>query len=185
MAKDPTLQEAEDHFGKSLNHLGEMLRSIRTGRASSTLVDNIRVDYYGTPTPINQLAAVTIPEARVIVIKPFDASILKDVGKAVMKSDLGASPTDDGKVIRINLPALSGDQRQKFAGKVKELCEEARVAMRNGRREANKHADARQKKSEITEDEHRKLQDDIQSLLKDWEKKVDEAQEKKTKEVLE
>ncbi|MEO0649279.1 MAG: ribosome recycling factor [Planctomycetota bacterium] len=185
MAESATIKETKQRYDKALGHLQEMLRSIRTGRASSTLVDNIRVDYYGTPTPISQLASVTIPEARQIVIKPFDVSALKEIAKAVGKSDLGATPQDDGKVVRITLPPLSGEQREKFAHKVKDLCEEGRVAMRNVRREMNKEVDGQLKKGDLTEDEHKKLHDDIQSSLKEWEKKVDEVYEKKVAEIME
>ena len=185
MAEPATIKETKERYDKALHHLQEMLRGIRTGRASSTLVDNIRVDYYGTPTPISQLASVTIPEARLIVIKPFDATVVKEIAKAVGKSDLGATPQDDGKLVRITLPPLSGEQREKFAHKVKDLCEEGRVAMRNVRREMNKEVDAQLKQGELTEDEHKKLQDDIQSLLKEWEKKVDEVYEKKVAEIME
>lgn len=179
------LKDTKSRYQKALDHLGDMLRSIRTGRATSTLVDNIRVDYYGTPTPISQLASVTIPEARQIAIKPFDASVLKEIGKALSKSDLGAAPQDDGKMVRITLPPLSGDQRQKFAAKAKELCEETRVAMRNVRRDMNKHIDQMKKDGELTEDEHKKLHDDIQHALKDWEGKIDQAHEKKVAEIME
>jgi ribosome recycling factor len=185
MADSATIKETKERYDKALLHLQDMLRGIRTGRASSTLVDNIRVDYYGTPTPISQLASVTIPEARQIVIKPFDMSVLKEIAKAVGKSDLGATPQDDGKVVRITLPPLSGEQRDKFAQKVKELCEEGRVAMRNVRREMNKTADAQKKSGDLTEDEHKKLVDEIQDLLKQWEKKVDEVYEKKVAEIRE
>ncbi|MHC4262220.1 MAG: ribosome recycling factor [Planctomycetota bacterium] len=185
MADTPTIKETKLRYDKALTHLQEMLRGIRTGRASSTLVDNIRVDYYGTPTPISQLATVTIPEARQIVIKPFDVSIIKELAKAVGKSDLGATPQDDGKVVRITLPPLSGEQREKFAHKVKELCEEGRVAMRNVRRDMNKEVDAQKKKGDLTEDEHKKEQSDIQDFLKQWEKKVDELYDKKVAEIME
>lgn len=185
MAYAETIKETKQRYDQALAHMTEMLRGIRTGRASSALVDNIRVDYYGTPTPISQLAAVTIPEARLIVIKPFDASILKEVEKALSKSDLGAAPQDDGKVVRITLPPLSGEQREKFAHKVKDLCEEGRVAMRNVRRDMNKHADQLKKDGTLTEDEHHKLQDEIQQLLKDWEKKVDTVYEHKVAEIME
>lgn len=182
---DAVIKDTKQRYDKALQHLRDHLRSIRTGRASAALVDNLRVDYYGTPTPISQVAAITIPEARQICIKPFDASLLKEVEKAVSKSDLGAAPTDDGKVVYINLPPLSGDQRQKFAAKVKEMCEEARVAMRNVRRDMNKHIDQMKKDGELTEDEHHKLHDDIQNLLKDWEGKVGEVHDKKVGEILE
>lgn len=182
---DAVIKDTKQRYGKALDHLVDHLKSIRTGRASAALVDNLRVDYYGTPTPISQVAAITIPEARQICIKPFDGSLLKEIEKAVAKSDLGAAPTDDGKVVFINLPPLSGDQRQKFAAKVKEMCEETRVAMRNVRREMNKHIDQMKKNGELTEDEHRKLHDDIQSSLKEWEGKVGEVHDKKVAEILE
>jgi len=185
MSDQELKKDARQRFEKSLEHLSEMLRAIRTGRASSALVENIRVDYYGTPTPINQLASISIPEPRQIVIKPFDMSILKELGKAVMKSDLGTSPQDDGKVLRISLPPLSGEQRSKFGARVKELCEEARVAMRNGRRDVNKQADQLEKAGELTQDVNRKLHGDVQTMLKEFEGKVDEVQAKKVEEIME
>jgi len=185
MAHAETIKETKQRLDKALKHLSEMLRAIRTGRASSALVDNIRVDYYGTPTPISQLASVTTPEARQIMIKPFDVGMIKEIEKAVSKADLGSAPQDDGKVVRITLPPLSGEQREKFAHKVKDICEEARVSMRNARRDMNKQGDQLKKKSELTEDEHRKLLEEIQRLLKEWEKKVDAVYEKKVKDIME
>jgi len=184
MAKNPILEETEDRFDKTIDHLKHQLLGVRTGRASAALVENIRVDYYGTPTPVNQLGAITVPEPRLIVIKPFDASVLKEMGRAITKADIGGTPQDDGKVLRLELPALSGDQRKKFASKVKELCEDTRVALRNGRRDANKQADSAHKEGELTEDENRKLQSDIQAALKDSEGRVDDILDKKTKEVM-
>jgi ribosome recycling factor len=131
------------------------------------------------------MAQVSVPEARVLVIKPFDMTALKEIEKALQKSDLGISPENDGKVVRLNLPPLSGDQRKKYAAKAKELCEEGRVALRNLRRDANKEADALLKDGEVTEDEHRKLQERIQDLLKEFEKTVGDIQERKTTEILE
>jgi ribosome recycling factor len=136
-------------------------------------------------TPLSQMAQVSVPEARVLVIKPFDMTALKEIEKALQKSDLGISPENDGKVVRLNLPPLSGDQRKKYAAKAKELCEEGRVALRNLRRDANKEADALLKDGEVTEDEHRKLQERIQDLLKEFEKTVGDIQERKTTEILE
>lgn len=185
MTYDSVVKEAKDKLEKALGHLGQQLKGIRTGRASSALVDNIRVDYYGTPTPISQMGSVSIPEPRQIVIKPFDPSILKEMGKALQKSDLGVTPEDDGKVLRLNLPPLSGDQRKKYAAKVKEICEETRVAMRNTRRDLNKQADALMKDGTITEDDNKKLHETIQESLKTYEGKVDEAMKKKTEEITE
>lgn len=184
MSKHPILVETEERFEKSIQHLKHQLVGIRTGRASGALVENIRVDYYGTMTPISQLGAITVPEPRQILIKPFDASILKEMGRAIAKADLGGTPQDDGKMLRLELPALSGDQRKKFAAKVKELCEEARISLRNGRRDGNKLVDAGKKSSSLTEDEHHKIQADIQVLLKAFEGRVDKVLDSKTKEVM-
>jgi ribosome recycling factor len=185
MSYQTVIQDTESKFEKALAHLQQQLRAIRTGRASSALVDNLKVDYYGTPTPINQLASVSVPEPRQIIIKPFDPSIMKELNKALLKSDLGVAPQDDGKVVRLNLPALSGEQRNKYAAKVKEICEETRVAMRNGRRDLNKQSDTMQKDGELTEDENKKLHGEIQDALKKYEAKVDEVLKKKVEEIQE
>lgn len=185
MPYNVVLKDGTGRFEKTLEHLRDQMRAIRTGRASTALVDNIRVDYYGTMTPINQLASVSIPEPRQIIIKPFDASILKEVGKAIMKTDLGSAPQNDGKLLRLNLPPLSGEQREKYVAKVKQMAEEARVALRNTRRDLNKHSDGMQKSGELTEDDNRKLHTEIQDLLKDYEKKVDDILAKKTAEIQE
>ena len=179
------LLETEERMEKAVEHLVTEFRGIRSGRATPGLVENIRVDYYGTMTPLSQMAQVSVPEARVLVIKPFDLTALKEIEKALQKSDLGISPENDGKVVRLNLPPLSGDQRKKYAAKAKELCEEGRVALRNLRRDANKENDALLKDGEVTEDEHRKLQGQIQDLLKEFEKTVGDIQEAKTTEIME
>ena len=179
------LADGKARYEKALSHLKDQMLRIRTGRATTALVDNVRVDYYGTPTPINQLASVSIPEPRQIIIKPFDLSIIKEIGKAVMQTDLGTTPQNDGKILRVTLPPLSGEQRDKYAGKVREMCEETRVALRNTRRDLNKHSDGMQKDGELTEDENRKLHDEIQKLLKDYEGKVDEVMAKKVAEIQE
>jgi ribosome recycling factor len=170
---------------RALHHVQDLLKGVRTGRASTALVDNIRVEYYGTMTPVNQLAAVSIPEPRQIVIKPFDASIVSELTKAILKSDLGITPQNDGKMLRLQMPPLSGEQRQKYAAKVKEMCEEARIAMRNIRRDQNKHADQENKGGALTDDEHKKTLERIQEVLKDYEKKLDAVQAAKTKEIVE
>jgi len=185
MSSQQILTSAKETMDKALSHLQEVLRGVRTARATPALVENIRVEYYGTMTPLNQMAAISIPEPRQIVIKPFDASALGDIGKAVMKSDLGITPENDGKVLRLQMPPLSGEQREKYAAKVKAMVEETRIAMRNGRRDLNKHADAEKKDGTITEDENRKLHDEIQTVLKDYEKKLDGIQDKKVHEIME
>jgi ribosome recycling factor len=185
MSYQTIVKDTRDKMDKALHHLQDLLRTIRTSRASGALVEGIRVDYYGTLTPISQMASISVPEPRQIMIKPFDASVLGDMSKAIMKSDLGITPQNDGKVLRLTMPQLSGEQRKKYAAKVKELCEETRIAMRNGRRDLNKHADTLHKSGELTEDENKKLHDEIQKLLKEFEDKVTQVQDKKTAEIME
>lgn len=185
MTYQAVLQDTRGRFDKALKHLQDSLKGIRTGRASTALVDNIRVDYYGTPTPLSQLASISIPEPRQIIIKPFDASAIKEMGKAIMKSELGLAPQDDGKLLRLSLPPLSGEQRDRYCAKVKDMCEEARIAMRNGRRDMNKEADALKKKGELTEDDNRKLHDEIQEALKEFEGKIDQTLKAKVDEIME
>ena len=185
MSYESIRKEVEDRMDKALKHLHDMLRTVRTGQASPALVENVRVDYYGAPTPISQLGSISIPEPRQIVIKPFDGSVLGEIAKAIMKSDLGIQPQNDGKILRLQMPPLSGEQRQKYAAKVKEMVEEGRIAMRNARRDMNKRADADLKGGKLTEDEHRKLHDRIQETLKEYEKKLDGVLERKTAEIME
>jgi ribosome recycling factor len=185
MSYQTIVKDTRDKMEKALHHLQDLLRTIRTSRASAALVEGIRVDYYGTMTPVSQMASISVPEPRQILIKPFDASVLTELAKAIMKSDLGIQPQNDGKVLRLTMPQLSGEQRKKYAAKVKELCEETRIAMRNGRRDMNKHADTIHKSGELTEDENKKLHDEIQKLLKEFEDKVTQVQDKKTAEIME
>lgn len=180
-----TIKSARERMKKALAHTTDQLRGIRTSRASSALVDNIRVDYYGTPTPLSQVAQVSVPEPRTLVIKPFDMNSIKDIEKALQKSDLGIAPSNDGKVVILTMPPLSGDQRQKYVAKAKEICEEGRIALRNLRRDANKDADARLKSKEVTEDVCHDLHDDVQGLLKEFEGLVSDLFDKKSKEILE
>ena len=178
------LADFDDRAGKSVQHLAEVLSTIRTGRASPALVDNLRVQAYGTTTPLNQLAHISVPEARQLAVKPFDVSILKDIERAIHASDLGLAPSSDGKMIRLTLPPLSEEQRKKLVAKVREYAENARVALRNERRDANKHADQAFQNHEVTEDLHRELKDRIQDSLKTFEKRVDELLAKKSAEVM-
>lgn len=179
------LQDSTAGMEKALHHVQDLLKGVRTGRASAALVDHIRVEYYGTPTPLNQLAAVSVPEPRQIAIKPFDASVMGEITKAILKSDLGITPQNDGKLLRLQMPPLSTEQRLKYAAKVKEMCEEARVAMRNVRRDMNKHADQESKGGGLTEDEHKKTLERVQDVLKEFEKKLDAVQATKVKEITE
>jgi ribosome recycling factor len=187
---DPTAQILNDlkaKIDKTVKHVKDQLGGIRTGRASPTLVDTIRVDYYGTPTPLQQMAHVSVPEARQLLIKPFDQSppVMKEIERAILKSDLGLSPQGDGKVLRLILPPLSGEQRQKLSAKVKDLVEQNRVALRNERREANKHADQQKKDGKVTEDQSKKLHEKIDQEMKVGESRLDEVLRMKTKEILE
>ena len=185
MTYQAVVKDAREKMDKAVHHVADQLRTIRTSRASPALVDNIRVDYYGTLTPLAQMAQVSVPEPRQIMIKPFDASVLKELQKALLKADLGCTPKEDGKVLRLSLPPLSGEQRNKYAAKVKEMGEEARVSLRNSRRDLNKLSDQMEKSGEVTLDENHKLHTDVQELLKAYEKKVDDLLDKKTGEIQE
>ncbi|MCA8973496.1 MAG: ribosome recycling factor [Planctomycetes bacterium] len=181
------LSELHDKTDKTIKHLKEQLGGIRTGRASPTLVDTIRVDYYGSPTPLAQVAHISVPEARQLMIKPFDASppVMKEIERGILKSDLGLTPQSDGKILRLILPPLSGEQRQKLAHKVKDIVEQNRVALRNERREANKHADQMKKDGALTEDQCKKAHDAVDKALKAADAQMEELLKNKTKEILE
>ncbi len=181
------LADLKQKTDKTQKHLKEQFGSIRTGRASPTLVDTIRVDYYGTSTPLNQIAHISVPEARQLLIKPFDGSgqVIKDIERAIHKSDLGLNPQSDGKVLRLIMPPLSGEQRQKLVGKIKDLVEQNRVALRNERRDANKLADQMKKDGKLTEDQCKKAHEAIDRDLKGVEQRLEEMLRTKTKEILE
>ena len=183
MAKQ-VLEQAKERMAKSLTAFGRELASIRAGRANASLLDRISVDYYGAPTPINQLAGVSIPEARLLVITPYDKSILGEIEKAIMKSDIGITPTNDGNVIRLAIPALTEDRRKELVKVVKKEAEEAKVAVRNVRRDANDDLKKLEKNGEITEDDLRGYGDDIQKLTDEFIAKVDEAAKEKEQEIL-
>jgi ribosome recycling factor len=177
--------EFEDRLDKAVHHLVDQFRTIRTGRAAPALVDSIRVDYYGTPTPLNQLAHISVPEARQLLVKPFDGSVLKEIERAILGSGLGLTPSNEGKHLRLVLPPLSEEQRKKISARCKEIAEATRVAMRNARRDANKAADAAKTDASLSEDSVADLHDDIQERLKQKEKAVDETLENKTREIME
>src|SRR5271155_644973 len=153
MTSDEILLDTEERMEKALNVFRDELRGLRTGRATPALVDHIKVEYYGSPTPLQQLAQINTPDPTSIVIRPFDQGCLKDIEKAIRSSDLGMSPNNDGKMIRLQVPSMSGDQRKKLAAVIKKSNEEAKVACRNIRRDANKHFDQAEKNKEMTEDE--------------------------------
>jgi len=177
--------EAEGRMEKSLALLGDQLRGIRTGRANVGLVESIRVEYYGSPTPLKQMANLSTPEPQQILIRPFDPSVIGDIVRAIQTSDLGLTPHSDGKVVRLNVPPLSVEQRKKLVNRVKDLAEEARVAIRNIRRDANKQADQEQSEKILTEDDLATCKEEVQTLTKQYETKVNEVADKKSAEILE
>ncbi|RUL55775.1 MULTISPECIES: ribosome recycling factor [Lysinibacillus] len=178
------LAQTKDKMEKSISAFSRELASIRAGRANASLLDRISVDYYGAPTPINQLAGVAVPEARLLVITPYDKSILGEIEKAIMKSDIGITPTNDGNVIRLTIPALTEERRKELVKVVKKEAEEAKVAVRNVRRDANDDLKKLEKNGEITEDDLRGFGDDIQKLTDEYIVKVDQLAKEKEKEIL-
>ena len=185
MSIEEIVLEAEERMEKSVVLLNEQFRGVRTGRANVGLVDSIRVDYYGSPTPLKQLANLSTPEPQQILIRPFDPSAIGDIVKSIQASDIGLTPNSDGKAVRLNVPSLSVEQRKKLVGRVKDLAEEARVAIRNIRRDANKMADHEMSEKLLTEDDLETCKAEIQGLTKRFEGKVNETAEKKSAEILE
>ncbi len=184
----PFLSDARDRMDKCLEHFSTGVRGIRTGRANPGLVENLRVDYYGSPTPMGQLAAVTVPEPRCIVVKPFDASTLKDIEKAVMAADLGFNPSIEGKVLRISVPMLSEEQRLKLVGRVKTVAEEAKISMRNVRRDVLKDVETAEKDKKrdvsVTQDDVKSAKSSVQDILKEHEDKLEVLVKDKSSDIL-
>lgn len=187
MTPDSIMKEAKASMDKAVDYLKSELKGIRTGRASTALVDYIKVDYYGSMTDLKSLAAISVPEATQILIKPFDAGSLGEIRKAIESANLGLNPMIDGKQIRVNIPPLSGDRRKQLAGQVKKLGEDAKVAVRNVRRDANKHIEqiSKDKTLHLSEDQIEDLKDKVQNLLKQHETGIDQTVDAKTKEVME
>ncbi len=179
------LQETRDRMQKSLKAFEKDLTTVRTGRASQALLDGVRVDYYGTLTPLNQMASISIPESRLITVKPWDISVINDVEKAILKANLGLTPSNDGKLIRISIPPLTEDRRKEIAKSVAQTCEEYRVAMRNIRRDSNENLKDLQKEGDISEDDSFKAQKQVQELTDQFIKKIDDMFAEKEKEILE
>ncbi len=180
-----TYEEARDRMEKTIESLQKEMKRVRTGRASLSLLDGIRVDYYGTQTPLNQMASLSVPESRLIVIQPWDVSVVKQIEKAILKSDLGLTPSSDGKLIRIAIPPLTEERRKDLVKVVNKIAEEYKVAIRNIRRDANEMVKELKKESEISEDDAFKAQDEIQKITDGFVGKVDEIQAAKEKEILE
>jgi len=181
---DERVKVYEAKMEKSLNSLEKEYASIRAGRANPHVLDKIVVDYYGTPTPIQQVGNISVPEARMIQIQPWDAKLVKDIERAILTSDLGINPTNDGKVIRLVFPELTEERRKELAKDIKKKGENAKVAVRNIRREANDSFKRLNKSKEISEDEYTDLEENIQKLTDKFINKVDKTVEAKTKEIL-
>ncbi|OLS42100.1 ribosome recycling factor [Bacillus sp. MRMR6] len=179
------ISATKDRMTKAIQAYTRELASIRAGRASASLLDRITVDYYGAPTPVNQVAGISTPEARLLVIQPYDKSILGDIEKAILKSDLGLNPSNDGMLIRLPIPQLTEERRKDLVKLVKKESEEAKIAVRNIRRDANDDLKKLEKNGEITEDALRGFSDDIQKLTDEHISKIDQITKDKEKEILE
>jgi len=177
--------EYESKMKKTVEVLQSQFTSVRAGRANAAVLDHIRVEYYGVPTPINQIASISTPDPRTLVIQPWDASSLKNIEKAINTSDLGINPANDGRVIRLVFPQLTEERRRELAKQVSKYSEEAKVAIRNIRRDALEVFKAQKKKSEITEDDLKDIEKDLQKLTDDYIKEIDKVTDKKEKELYE
>ena len=178
------LKEVETRMSGAVDALSRELASVRTGRASTALLDGIRVDYYGTATPLNQMASVSTPDARTITIQPWEATQLKEIEKAIVKSDLGLTPANDGKLIRLTMPSPTEERRKQLVKNVHKMAEDARVVVRNIRREANDKLKQMSKDKKVSEDEERRGHDQIQKTTDKFVAKVDEVLKKKEQEIL-
>lgn len=175
---------SKEKMEKALQGLGSELKKVRTGRAQISMLDGIKVNYYGTPTPLNQVSALSTPDARSFLISPWETSILKEIEQAIVKSDLGMSPMNDGKVIRLKVPELTEDRRKDLVKNIKKICEDARVAVRMVRRDANDLLKSQLKDKAISEDENKRAQDEVQKLTDDYIKKIDQLANDKEKELM-
>jgi ribosome recycling factor len=185
MAIDDILLEVEEKMEGAVEYLRKEFRGIRTGRASAGLVDHIKVEYYGSPTDLRQLASISTPDAALIIIKPFDPSGIKDIERAIQAANIGITPNSDGKVIRLAVPSLSTERRNQIAGQLKKMAEASRVSIRNARRDANKHIELQQKENALSEDDANGGKESVNDLTKQYEAKVDEVLNSKTIEIQE
>ncbi|NMA02785.1 MAG: ribosome recycling factor [Clostridia bacterium] len=179
------MQDSENRMVKALDVLKKELQSLRAGRANPAILEKITVDYYGSPTPINQMANITAPEPRLLVIQPWDKSIIPNIEKAILKSDLGLNPSSDGTVIRLAIPQLTQERRKELAKVVKKKGEDAKVAVRNIRREANELLKNLEKSKDISEDDNKRSQEDVQKLTDKFIQEIDKVLENKEKEIME
>ena len=176
--------ELEEKMEKAINNYAEKLSEIRAGRANPAILNKVRIDYYGTPTPINQVAGISVPEARLIVIQPWDVSVLKEIEKAILTSDIGINPNNDGKVIRLTFPELNEERRKELVKEVKKMAEEAKIAVRAVRRDGIEKAKTEQKDGELTVDELKQAENDIQKITDKKIGEVDKILENKEKEIM-
>ncbi|RLB07822.1 MAG: ribosome recycling factor [Deltaproteobacteria bacterium] len=179
------IKDCETKMKKALSSLEKELGKVRTGRASLTILDDIKVDYYGTPTPLNQVATLSVPESRLIVIQPWDTSLIGDIERAILKSDLGMTPVNDGKVIRITVPRLTEERRKELVKVVKKMGENGKIGVRNIRREAIEKLRKMEKAKEISEDDLHKWQAQVQKVTDKFVEQIDELIEAKEKEIME
>ncbi|GAA5509791.1 ribosome recycling factor [Novipirellula caenicola] len=184
MSTDDVLLDAEERMEKAISVLSHNLAGIRTGRANPGLVDSLKVEVYGSATPLKQLASIGTPEPQQIVIRPYDAGTIKEIEKAIVAGDLGLNPQNDGRIIRLNVPPLSTEVRKKMVSRIKELSEESKVAIRNIRRDANKAIDNAEKAKEISEDDRDRMKEDVQELTKKYETQAAELAKSRESEVL-
>lgn len=184
MSVEDILLDAEERMDKALGVLKNNLAGIRTGRATPGLLDSVKVTVYGSQTPLKQLASIGAPEPQQLVIRPFDPSTIKDIEKAIVASELGLNPQNDGRIVRINIPPLSTDVRKKLVARIKDLAEEARIAIRNVRRDANKAVETAEKDKLISEDDRDKAKEDIQELTKKYETTVGDLAKSRETDVM-
>lgn len=182
---DDIYQDTRESMGKSIEALINEFKRVRTGRASLSILDGIKVDYYGTLTPLNQMATLAVPESRLITIQPWDVSVIKDIEKAILKSDLGLTPANDGKILRISIPPLTEERRKELVKLVHKMCEDHKVSIRNIRRDSNELLKSFKKDGDISEDDAFKSQDEVQRITDEHIKRIDECYTKKEKEILE
>lgn len=174
----------KDKMEKAINAYSERLAEVRAGRANPAILNKVKIDYYGTPTPVSQVAGISVPEARLIVIQPWDASVLKEIEKAILAADIGINPNNDGKVIRLAFPELNEERRKEIVKDIKKMAEEAKIVVRNARRDGIDEAKAKQKEGEITEDELKQAENEIQKITDKSIEEIDSILDKKEKEVM-
>ncbi len=184
MTKD-VLAKMKSHMDKTVESLRREYQKVRTGRANTALLDDIRIDYYGTPSPLSQVATLSVPEPRTITLQPWETKMISVIEKAIMNANLGLTPTNDGKVIRLNLPALTEERRKEIVKQLKKMAEEAKVAARNIRRDANDELKKLEKNKKISEDELKRAEKEVQEVTNSYIAKLDEVLAHKEKEVME